>query len=393
MHAKRLTAGVTALALALLSGCRGTGSIYSNFREISRIEIITTIGIDRAGEGADVTISSGRSPEGGQRLLMSRRGASVEQAMLSLQDYASSEELFFEHLEYFLVGEDTAQDGLEPVLDHIARSPGVRLGVKLFVVRGGRAGDLMTGSGDGSYDVSEVLRSLERDVRLSGVGTVFTAGETARALSENGAALICAVSAEPVEGVVFGAENSVTAIPAGFGILNGGTLAGWLSSREAKAACLLSGRPGSPQLSVTDSRGGIATLVINDARCSAVPVYSGAALERIEVTAELGASLLELSEPGRFEDGGYLEELSELLADEVEDAFSSLFVRMNETRCDFLGLAPMLRAQGVRKFDSLAPSWAELVSAGAVPAAVTVTAEISRTLGLNAPADAKGGAN
>ena len=108
MHAKRITAAVTALSLALLCGCRGTGSIYSNFREISRIEIITTIGIDRAGEGADVTISSGRSPEGGQRLLMSRRGASVEQAMLSLQDYASSEELFFEHLEYFLVGEDTA---------------------------------------------------------------------------------------------------------------------------------------------------------------------------------------------------------------------------------------------------------------------------------------------
>ena len=391
MHAKRITAAVTALSLALLCGCRGTGSIYSNFREISRIEIITTIGIDRAGEGADVTISSGRSPEGGQRLLMSRRGASVEQAMLSLQDYASSEELFFEHLEYFLVGEDTAQDGLGPVLDHIARSPGVRLGVKLFVVRGGRAGDLMTGAGDESYDISEVLRSLERDVRLTGASAVFTAGETARALSENGAALICAVSPQPVEGVVYSAENAVTAIPAGFGILNGGELAGWLSTREACAACLLSGRSGSPQLTVTDSRGGIATLVINDAECAVSPVYSGAALERIEVAAELGASLLELSEPSHFEGGGYLDELGKLLAEELEESFTSLFGRMNETRCDFLGLAPMLRAQGARTFDALAPSWAELVGAGKVPFTVTVTSEVSRTLGLNAPADAKGG--
>lgn len=392
MHAKRITAAATALSLALLSGCRSTESIYSNFREISRIEIITTVGIDRAGEGADVTISSGRSPEGGRRLLMSRRGESVEQAMLSLQDYASSEELFFEHLEYFLVGEDTAQDGLGPVLDHIARSPGVRLGVKLFAVRGGTAKDLMTGAGDDSYDVSEVLRSLERDVGLSGASAVFTAGETARALSENGAALICAVSQQPVEGVVYNAENAVTAIPAGFGIISGGELAGWLSTREANAVCLLSGRGGSPQLTVTDSRSGIATLIINDAECAVTPVYSGAALGSVTVTARLGASLLELSRPEHFKDSAYLDELGKLLQEAMSDAFASLFGKMSETRCDFLGLAPIIRAQGARKFDLLSPSWEELVQSGEVPVSVHVTAEVSRTLGLNAPAGAKGGA-
>ena len=137
-----------------------------------------------------MTISSGERNEGGESMLLSRNAESLATAANSLQDYAAGQELFYAHTQYFLFGQAAAEQGIERYLDYIERSTTLPMGISLFVVRGEKAETLMTRSGDGQYDTGQSLTALKDVVNRRGDNHIFTCADTARALSENGAALI-----------------------------------------------------------------------------------------------------------------------------------------------------------------------------------------------------------
>ena len=88
-----------ALALLLAAGmlCSGcsTGAISSNYRAVEDLELIQTIGVDRAPEGVCLSAATGKACEGKAPKRMTQSGVSMLAALDQLQDRTPSAEPFY----------------------------------------------------------------------------------------------------------------------------------------------------------------------------------------------------------------------------------------------------------------------------------------------------------
>jgi hypothetical protein len=259
------------------------------------------------------------------------------------------------------------------------------MGVGMFVVRGGSAKALMTGSGDADYDISEALSSLEQVVERRGGSHVFTCTDTARALSEYGAALICAVEAQELEGSVFSGEGEVTAVPRGFGVLKNGRLVGFLDEGEAMAACMFI-RGGLANVVIPAPDGGTVTLTIENSEIDLRPVWEGDTLARIDVDVDSLAEIVEMSCFQPADDQAFLDALGQSLSRELQERFQSLLRQEKELGADFLGLGGKIRDRDARRFDALPSPWLD-----SAEFSVSVNARVGRTADLNGSVSVNGG--
>ena len=170
-----------------LSGC--TLSVYNNYRELERLQVIETVGLDAGEDGGVVlSVSSGRDASGREPLRASAEAPSVTEAMQRLQGLSRSDELFFSGTGCILIGEAAAAQTAR-WLELVARSDSLRLDTPLFIVRGGEAAELVTQAGGEDGDITQIMRALISFAEKSGPARIYTCADAARSLTENGAAL------------------------------------------------------------------------------------------------------------------------------------------------------------------------------------------------------------
>ena len=213
-----------ALALLLAAGmlCSGcsTGAISSNYRAVEDLELIQTIGVDRAPEGVCLSAATGKMGEGEAPKRMTQSGVSMLAALNQLQDRTPSAELFYAQTSYLLLGEEAAAaGGLAPLLDFIARDPDMRLSAPLFIVRGGTAQQAVMETGDDKTDVTEALAALEKDITLDGTSHAYSCTDIARALAGSGCAVVGAVACVRTPE---GEGGKLALAPAGYAIFRDG---------------------------------------------------------------------------------------------------------------------------------------------------------------------------
>lgn len=376
--------------LPSLAGCEHAGTIYSNYREVEQLQLIRAVGVDLDGEDVRMTISSGERNEGGESMLLSRNAESLATAANSLQDYAAGQELFYAHTQYFLFGQAAAEQGIERYLDYIERSTTLPMGISLFVVRGEKAETLMTRSGDGQYDTGQSLTALKDVVNRRGDNHIFTCADTARALSENGAALICALRPAALEGSAFTSDTKaeVTAVPDGFGILRAGRLVGFIEPDEALCAAMLIDS-GMSSIVLSDADGGLVTLSLEGTDVRLEPAWNGdGSLGYVDVNVSARAKLIEVSQYHDTADHELLDLFGRLLSQELDRRFTNLLSMENQFRADFLGLGDMLRDRDAQRFDAMPQSWNELL--GDVDFRVNVSAKVGRTSDLKSSVSVDG---
>ena len=144
-------------ALLTLSGCSQTDTIYANFRAVEDLQLVQTFGFDWEDGEITVTVSSGEETDKLPSSLLSASAPDIPQAIEKLQDWSAREDLFFAHIRYVLVGEEAARHGLETLLDWFERGIQTRLDLPIFVVEGGTARELISGSSDKLYKLMELF--------------------------------------------------------------------------------------------------------------------------------------------------------------------------------------------------------------------------------------------
>ncbi|MFQ7857039.1 MAG: hypothetical protein ACLRIS_19820 [Flavonifractor plautii] len=208
---RRITALLLAgLAALTLTGCRRGPGLLPYAREIEDMELMQTLGVDRAGEGqVEVTASSGSGdPAEGAATVVSGQAGTISAAVLGMQGEGSSY-LYFGHVGQLLLGEELARR-VEPALDYILRDVETRLDTALYLVRGGTAGKAITAAGeDGS--AADRLEALAEDAGLLAGSMPRTVKDALSDLYAQGATFLPAVEA----------DEALTA--AGYGILKGTT--------------------------------------------------------------------------------------------------------------------------------------------------------------------------
>lgn len=329
-----------------------------------------------------LTVSTGKGLEGEDALLLSRPGTTVRAAMDAVQNYASSEDLFYAHTRYILIGEDAACAGIEQLLDCVQRSSQFRLSTAMVVVRTSTAKDMIQASGSGSYDITETLDATRRDVELHGASEMISCGDLARDLAERDAGLICAVRPAPLEGSLLSGENKIsnpnsggeagpdtensqdqqaqsgeqnastpsTILPAGYGVIVGDQVVAWLEQNAARGVNILRQRAGSGTIVVDTGQTGLVTLLIDGCACDYTPVFApDGSLHTIAVDVQLKTAILELSDPDTAFTDEFIDSLQQQLSREVGLWVGAPLQLEQQLQADFLGIGPTLRKK--------APDW------------------------------------
>ena len=374
---RRLTVLLCAAALCLTG--TGCASIYSGYREVEQLQLIQTIGIDVREEGTTLSISSGQVGSV-SATTMSCTGGSITDAMRQLQSFSPREDIFYAHTRYAVLGEDTAVSGVGGVLDFIGRAGQIRLDIGLFVLRDGTAEDLITRSTGKSTNITDILASLERTASRDGTSQVFTCQQILRALAQRGSALICALSAQETEGVIFSEAGELAAVTAGYGLLKGDALCGYITGESARGVNLLLGRGSLGTVEVEIPRR--VCLDTGIGSCRVRPLWQGDRLAALEISCQLDCALAELEDiaPPTAEE---YEAMAQALSEKAEGWIRTVLELQRLHDADFLGLCDRIRAAAPGAFAKAEADW---------PAAlrdteyrIHVTARIQRDYDLRAP--------
>lgn len=246
----RLRARAVLLLLAglLLSGCWS----HSEPEQLAPIDVAAydvlpsgevrwTVEMPRAVETGAAAIRQGGA--GGRPAVLAQgTGATPSEAEQQLARLVGRQ-LFWSHTDFFLIGEQAAQQGIGPLLDFLSRRYRVRRNSLLFVARG-PAADLLTRVDPGLEETAaDLLRNLTRAVRPLGIRAV-DANSFLRRRDEPGVDPVTpALAARP-------AERGVVPAPAGLAAFRGDRLAAILPEDAAMGVYWLRGEVGTVDMSL-----------------------------------------------------------------------------------------------------------------------------------------------
>lgn len=334
-----------------LSAC---GGLTENFREIERLAVVDTLGIDRIPGGVRLCLSA-PSPGEEAAAILSGSGESIETAIEQIAKHSGDRELFCRQSEYIIIGESAAKGGLESTLSYIGASPLMRIDTPLYIVRGAEAGTLMKDL----PGIGEVMAGIVQSSSHRGDCSVTTAAGVMRDLLTRKSALVSALElSSPAED----AEGEKTAAVSGYAVLKNGRLALYLNEEQAVGAGFLTGNTGACSLTVSDSRGGRAVLGVTGGRADVFPVWGeDGSVERVNIAASVQATVDEISGSGDVDSAVYARHLTGQLEAAVSERIHSVLRLSSSLGADFLGLGELVERRDPERFRELDRPFDELL--------------------------------
>lgn len=390
LRTKSLLCLLLCLTMLPLTSCSGAGGIYSNYRDIEELLLVETMGLDFDEDGVTLSVSSGNAPANPSPSVISCHAASIAAAMEEIQNYTAKEEFFYGHTRYVIVGETTAENALETIMDYIERSPQMRADTGLFILKDAKAADLMREATNAQYEMTKLLSSMEREFDILGNGRVYTCAEIAQSLATSGSALVSAISLGQTKDTVFSTEDTTIALPAGYAFLKDGTLRGFLDTDLAVGVNILQNHTGRTTLNLYDADGNAVTIQLSAADRRISPVWAkDGTLEAVSVSVDVSAGVLELPARDDLYDEAFLTDLDKQLSEELETRIRNVLLASRTFGSDFLELGKTIRMQDPVRFASMQATWRELLPE--IPIQLSVKAKLERTYSITDPANTTGG--
>ena len=392
--------------LLSLSGCSG---IYSNFRELERLLVIQTMGIDFAEEGVGISLASGAKSDGSSPVRLFSTGVSVTSAVAHILSYSQEQELFLSHTSHVVLGEEAAKNGINGYLSYICRSPNLRTDIPLYIVKGGTAQEAVMQVGDGSKGISEVLEAVRANVDERGDSKAFSASDLLRDLERNGSGLVCAIECSPsiqeggtkqeggsgsssgtdsaespdsTGGSGSGEEKQVkqalTAAAVGYGVIRGDRLCAYIDKEQAIGVGLLLNIVGISDIVVKDRYATPVTLELDQGSSEIKPVWAeDGSLEMLDIQIKAAANIAEIGGGGHFSEPDYEDYLTAQLETAVSERVSSVIQLSKTLQADFLGLGNIVEMDDAEKYRALGGDFASLLPGLTVR--ISVSGQIKHT--------------
>lgn len=343
-------------AIFLFCGCN---SGRSDFREIERLELIQTLGIDASNEAITVSAATG-ARQSKPPTILTNSAYTMGLALRRMQTF-TDKNIYFAHVNNCLIGQNTAQRGLSSYLDYIERELSVRYTTGLFIVKQGNAEDVITKVGDENGYVTELLDALKKDVKMLSMGYVYSVGEVAQNMLEKGCALIMAIELMENEGIISGG-STVNVKPAGYALINGDRLECFIDEEGARGVNILTNKMGLDTIEVDDGMGGICALSVISSNTEYEAVFNEKGIpERIIIKIKQSANIDELHNQIDVYDEKNIDVLEKNLRKLEEERVKEVLSLMRLHRLDFIDLGQALRMKYPITFSKIEDKWNELL--------------------------------
>ena len=335
VKSKALRSLLCALLLFILSPLlTGCGPLESQAREVEKLRLAQTLGLDEAPEGLILSLAS--PGQGEASLCLSAPGPSVSQAMEALGQRGGDRQLFCGHLQHILLGQTYAEAGLDGLLAAVCRSPDLRIDMPVYLVLDATARKAMEQAGEGEQEVCDQLNGLA----VPDGTDLSSAGRILRDLDRQGSALIRTLRLEDSPQAE---EKGKVLVPWGFGVLVGKRFLEPLSPELSPAAELLCGSLRPCPLLLHDSLGRKVTVELQGGETELLPLWrEDGSLEGIELRLRVQAAILEIEGLEQAADPRLLDSLRSDLESALSRRVGELLQLSRELQADFLGLGPRL---------------------------------------------------
>lgn len=349
--------------LLFSTGC-SQSSLFSNYRPIEKLKLVHTMGFDLHEDGLELSVCGGEKD--GQGLTrLSCTGKNISDCLATLQRYSEESELYYAHNRYVIVGEDYARQGLKDIMEYLESSTQLRSDLPLFIVKDGKAKDLIMHSGGKDEGIHEVMEAVLRDCEQQGSSYPFTCGDIGSFSAEYGSALACALTVGSTRDIDPEAEaEETTPVNAGYAVIDRGTLTAFIGGDTARGVNLLIGEPGTGSMTVTVS-GQPVSLRITSVKTTLEPSFGETGImTKLTVSLQAEAALEE------FEGD---QQLDKAVSKIIEQWLEEILLTMRETQCDFLGFGPRIAIRYPKQLSQSPIPWPAQLKTLAMDAVVSCT--------------------
>ena len=344
---------VCAMLLGTLTGC-GSRSWLPYAREMGDTALLRTMGLDGGGERVELTVSTGSRSGGQEALVLSAFGGSIPAAALAVQSLGDSY-VYYGHVDQMLLGEELLLGGVAPVVDYLAREAELGLGVQMWAVRGGTAGQaIRTAGGQG---MPERLAQLNTDSELGAANISRSAAELMTVLARGGSTYLPALellSAREGDGNEGGEQ---TLVPNGYAILRQGKLVCWVDDDTARGIELMEGQAFGQVADLTLPDGTEVALVVDEAQTRCRPVFRGEELTGLDVICDLSARV---AQTGRRLDEDDLRQLQQHLERMEGERMVQALELGQYWDADYLGLERRVQMTRPGRKSAVQEQWEEV---------------------------------
>lgn len=324
----------------LLAGCTG----LPQPREMGEMALLRTVGIDGAEDGVSLTVSTGPRAAGveGEKespLILRGEGTSLSAAAFELGQ-KSDKTVFFGYVDKLLLGEEPGE--ILDCLNWFAQDGELGLGANVWLLRGSSAAAAVEAGGE--QGVEGRLAALELDAELGRAPMTRTAGAVYSALLDRGCAFLPALRVE---------EELASA---GYGIVKGTEIVGFLDGAAARGLELLAERPMAEMIEVSLPKNRV-TLRVTGAQLDCRPVFEEDSLLRLELTARVEVKGEQWQQPPTARER---EETARLAGRELRMNLESALGTLKEWGADCVGIGSRAAIAAPWHCQVLEESWPDL---------------------------------
>jgi len=367
----------------ILTGCRDFTFVG---RELDTVDFAMVMGIDinPANGNVIVTLSMRRAKksigESGEfeSISTSAESASFFEALKVISTW-NDKGIIFGHLEFVLVGEQAAREGILPLLDHYVRSYETRLTSNMLIVKDGMAKDVITTtSAQGNFLSDRLLNHLEdsKEQNYSGGIKVY---ELMNLIEDKlSSAYVPYIITDkfmdppPDDGGGGGSGggegrggekgNGTSGLGSkdirltGFGVFKGDKLITFLDERDSRVLKLLKDSINGSVITLIDEKVGIVSIEIVENNVKIKPKIENQKLY-CDIDISLSGNIGEIRGSQSVFDKKTINRLNSLFRNSIQAEVEHLLDVAKENKIDFLGIGNKFYMKYPVKFKPFIDNW------------------------------------
>lgn len=346
------------LFLPVLSGCWDR-------KEINDVAFVLGSAVDREGKQYRATIQialpgqmGGVGSKGGGGgttgkktwYLESKVGDTIRQANREEQR-GTPRTLYFAHRRTFLIGEEMARDGIEPIMDITARVPQNRLSAFVMVTKG-QASHIISRDAPMEQFPSEMLRELA----ASSMKTPRTLKHLLNLMLSEGID-----PALPLVMAIEGADGGNPVKLGGLAVFRNNKMVGILKNEEAQGALWAMNEAKNPEVLVIPPEGsGHIVVQLQESRTELNPQVKG---EEVTMNIRIRAkgSIMENESNYNLSGTDNVKAIDRLVGGKIEkEVLKAVDVLQHVHHADIIGFGKTLYTKTPNQWDTLSGQWEEL---------------------------------
>ena len=347
--------------------------------EIDDMEILKLTGLDYIEKEASLSFlieeqeggsdSSGQESQTQKQKVMTYKAISFNEAVRSMQFY-TDKTMAGSHVKYFLIGEETAKNNIDKVLDILSKDQEVRLTSNVYIVKGMTAQEFLENVVSSEYKLSDMLDNMEKSSNQKTIVKYITISEILSSkLSDTSTYLIPTLEfTDNMKNIteVTGTEQESKELTKqfefyGYCIMKDNKLIDFLDDEEAIIYNMLINEAGGGNIDVENEKGEVVSFGINDI----VTDYSfrfddNNNLKQIVVSLKFRSNFEEVLSKDDITKQKNLSKYQDLQEEKIKKQVQELIAKSQDLNLDIFSMGEKLNVKHPYKFRKIKERFGEI---------------------------------